>query len=154
MCIPETDVRAPQTAGGENGDITNANGLGELFDEALSILGTAGPEFKTFSDAIAELKTRLAEERFHLAVLSQFKRGKSTLLNALLGEAILPSSVVPLTAIPTFVRAGETRRALVYFDNGVPPRAFEADDAGAIREFIAQFVTESGNPKNACPSTV
>jgi len=149
VCLPESDVRAPQTTGGKNGDITNANRLGELFDEALSILGTAGPEFKLCSDAITELKTRFTEERFHLAVLGQFKRGKSTLLNALLGEAILPSSVVPLTAIPTFIRAGETRRALVYFDNGVPPRAFEAEDAAAIREFIAQFVTESGNPKNA-----
>lgn len=43
---------------------------------------------------MASLLERLREGRFHLAVLGQFKRGKSTLLNALVGEPILPVSVV------------------------------------------------------------
>jgi hypothetical protein len=54
-----------------------------------------------------------------LAVLGQFKRGKSTLLNALLGEPLLPTSVVPLTAIPTFLRAGrhwEAKESLDVFE--------------------------------------
>ena len=58
-----------------------------------------------------ELEKRLSQGRFHLAVLGQVKRGKSTLLNALLGEDVLPSSVVPLTAIPTFIQYGDTDRS-------------------------------------------
>ena len=42
---------------------------------------------------------RLAAGRFQLAVLGQFKRGKSTLLNALLGVDALATGVVPVTAI-------------------------------------------------------
>jgi ribosome biogenesis GTPase A len=55
---------------------------------------------------LAELRQRLATDRFQLAVLGQFKRGKSTLLNALLGASVLPTAVVPLTAIPTFIEGG------------------------------------------------
>ena len=38
------------------------------------------------------------DERLQLAVLGQFKRGKSTFINALLGAAVLPTGVIPLTA--------------------------------------------------------
>ena len=59
-----------------------------------------GGEFNTAGQKLQSLRNRLTEERFHLAVLGQFKRGKSTLLNALLGQTLLPMSVVPLTAGP------------------------------------------------------
>lgn len=36
------------------------------------------------------LRDRLQQERFRLAALGQFKRGKSTLLNALIGASALP----------------------------------------------------------------
>ena len=54
-----------------------------------------------------ELQARLDDARLRVAALGQFKRGKSTLLNALLGAPILPMGVTPVTAIPTFIRAGE-----------------------------------------------
>jgi hypothetical protein len=41
---------------------------------------------------------QLANGRFSLAVLGEFKRGKSTLINALLGEEVLPTDVLPTTA--------------------------------------------------------
>ena len=73
-----------------------------------------------------ELRQRLAIERFQLAVLGQFKRGKRPLLNALLGAPILPTAVVPLTAIPTFVEAG------------VVPRVRSIFASGATEEVIAE----------------
>ena len=44
------------------------------------------------------LAERVSESRFYVAVLGQFKRGKSTLINALLGDAILPTGVVPVVS--------------------------------------------------------
>lgn len=38
---------------------------------------------------------RLAEGRFYVACVGQFKRGKSTLINALVGQAVLPAGVAP-----------------------------------------------------------
>ena len=41
---------------------------------------------------IVPIIDKLRENRFNLVILGAFKRGKSTLINALLGEPILPTS--------------------------------------------------------------
>jgi hypothetical protein len=68
---------------------------------------------------IEELHGRLNAGRFHLAVQGQFKRGKNTLLNALLGESLLPTSVVPLKAVPTFIRLGDAPRIRVSYEEAL-----------------------------------
>jgi len=52
---------------------------------------------------ISRLLEKLQQNRFHLVILGAFKRGKSTLINALLGEAVLPTAVVPLTSVVTIL---------------------------------------------------
>ena len=64
-----------------------------LLGEALRIVDSLGDQFSGDNEKLRALRTRLEEGRFHLAVLGQFKRGKSTFLNAFLGEALLPTSV-------------------------------------------------------------
>lgn len=90
--------------------------------------------------ACAEIAKRWQERTFHLAVLGQFKRGKSTLVNALIGRPILPSAVLPLTAVPTFVRHATPERLIVHFSDG---RAEETDISA-----LARYVTEKENPNN------
>ena len=68
-------------------------------------------------ELLAHLQVRLATERFQLAVLGQFKRGKSTLLNALLRADVLPAGVIPVTAIPTFLEAAVTPAFSVTYSN-------------------------------------
>ncbi len=58
---------------------------------------------------------------FRLMVLGDMKRGKSTFLNALIGEKILPSDVNPCTAILTVLRYGSSKKVTVYFNDGKPP---------------------------------
>ncbi|MGA9753714.1 MAG: dynamin family protein, partial [Desulfobaccales bacterium] len=57
------------------------------------------PELK--GPHLARLIDKLRENRFNLVILGAFKRGKSTLINALLGEPILPTAIVPLTSVVT-----------------------------------------------------
>ncbi|MEU6284406.1 dynamin family protein [Streptomyces sp. NPDC047028] len=57
------------------------------------------------------LLARLAEDRFRLAVVGQFSRGKSTLMNALLGGPYLPTGTQPMTSVVTTVRYGSRPRA-------------------------------------------
>jgi GTPase Era involved in 16S rRNA processing len=73
---------------------------------AQQVLEEMGEDGSGYKARIGELRDRLMEGRFRLAVLGQFKRGKSSLLNALLGEPLLPVGVLPLTAIPTVLRHG------------------------------------------------
>ena len=99
----------------------------ELGDQALA------------SDARAE-HDRLMEARFFVACLGQFKRGKSTLLNALVGQAILPVGVVPVTSVVTILRYGDRPTATVRFSDGhTEPVAVDA---------IAMFIDERQNPGN------
>ena len=64
----------------------------------------ADDEFR--ATACRELMVKLAEDRFTLAVLGQFNRGKSSLMNAIMGRQILPTGVLPLTSAITVLRYG------------------------------------------------
>lgn len=53
------------------------------------------------------LRGKLASKTFQLVVLGQFKRGKTSFINALSGEDLLPTAVVPLTSIITILKYGK-----------------------------------------------
>ncbi len=122
--------------------------VGHILEEAARCFHELGEGFRDLSVQAAALQERLASGRFHLAVLGQFKRGKSTLLNALLGTSLLPTAVVPLTALPTFIRNGSHPAVRVSFLDERPPQRVDVHDAAGIAEVLAGFVTETGNPKN------
>lgn len=95
-------------------------------------------------DRVAERAGRLAERlgrgRFHISVLGEFKRGKSTFLDALVGTAVLPTGALPVTAVTTEVGYGPPGAAVVYLD-GTRRELREGEE-------IADYVTESKNPSN------
>lgn len=88
-----------------------------------------------------ELAARIREGRFYVACLGQFKRGKSTLINALVGDPVLPMGFLPVTAVPTVVRFGEECGARVRTQNGAWQPIPLSD--------LKSFVTEEQNPENA-----
>ena len=55
-----------------------------------------------------EARERLAARTVPVAVVGEFKRGKSTLVNALLRTQVCPVDADVVTAVPTLVRYGET----------------------------------------------
>ena len=81
------------------------NALAAALDE-LAGLGTERDR-----EQIAALRDRLDAARLRVLVAGEAKRGKSTLINALLGREVLPSGVTPLTAVTTTVRYGDDERA-------------------------------------------
>src|SRR5438093_6022881 len=93
--------------------------LGQEADRLLRIASLAeqfnNQQIATDARSAAE---RIAEGRFYVACVGQFKRGKSTLLNALIGHPILPSGIVPVTAVPTIMRFGESHGARVRLRSG------------------------------------
>jgi len=81
------------------------------------------------------------EQRFlDIAVLGQFKAGKSSFLNALTGKAVLPVGSIPVTSVITRLSAGEHDRSVVTFHGGGVREA-------SIEE-LDDYVSESGNPEN------
>jgi GTPase Era involved in 16S rRNA processing len=89
---------------------------------------------------LREIGEKLGGNRFHLVVLGQFKRGKSTFINSLLGDRVLPTSVVPLTSIVTLLKYGEEEVVEVLFNDG--------SKTTISRDQLEEYVTERGNPSN------
>jgi septin family protein len=77
--------------------------------------------------------TKLRENRFSIVIVGEFKRGKSTVLNALLGRPVLPQKAAPCTAIITQITYGEPPQVRVLFADGTP------DERLTPEEFKAKY---------------
>ena len=88
--------------------------------------------------ADAAARARLGHAR--VLVLGEAKRGKSTLVNALYGQPLLPTGALPLTSVPTVVAAGPGPRAEVRHRDG-------SSQPLDLHE-LAAAVSEKGNPGN------
>lgn len=84
---------------------------------------------------------RVQGHTVNLVVAGQFKRGKTTLIDALVGADLLPRAVVPATSVITLVRHGPAVRVAIEFDDGRRREIVPAE--------LADYVTEDGNPRNA-----
>ena len=129
-------------------EIPAPGNLAGILSAGQKYLAALGPGYLVYAEQLAGLEQRLGEGRFHLAVLGQVKRGKSTLINALLGEDVLPSSVVPLTAIPTFIRYGKEKGIRVRYSDRRPDDVFTAKTAPDLNRLLRAIVTEEENPEN------
>jgi GTPase SAR1 family protein len=69
--------------------------------------------------------TNLQQGVFRLMVLGDMKRGKSTFLNALIGENLLPSDVNPCTALLTVLRYGAEKKVTVHFTGDRLPESLD-----------------------------
>lgn len=127
--------------------VVGASDLLAILQQASDCLASLEPRQGCAHQKLEDLKKRLLQERFHLAILGQFKRGKSTLLNALLGAELLPTAVLPLTAIPTFLLWGPETRSRVIYQKG-PSEEVSFPHIDDLASFLSQLVTETGNPHN------
>jgi small GTP-binding protein len=108
-----------------------------LLTALAELSGLAGDEDRA---TLGTLRDRLAGRRLRVLVAGEAKRGKSTLINALLGRSLLPTGVTPLTALATTVRYGREEGAAAVFRDG---RA-----EGFPLSALDDLVTERGNPGN------
>lgn len=129
-------------------DPATVPGLAGLLAAASRQLEALGSPGNTHATQLRSLGERLDAGRFHLAVLGQFKRGKSTFINALLESPLLPSSVVPLTALPTFIRWGDRAEARVCYQDGRAPEIGPSGPEEPLEVFLSRYVSEAGNPCN------
>ena len=91
--------------------------------------------------ASRELLTRLADDRFNLMLVGRFSRGKSTLINAVLGHPYLPTGILPLTSVITTVRYGSRPQVVLNFRNAGLPREIPLSQ-------LPEYVTQQSNPGN------
>lgn len=122
----------------DNGDSASQTAL----MDATEMLGTFAEQLHVPSvrPMLRGLQQKLASGRFNLAVLGQMKRGKSSVINALLGAEVLPTGILPLTSVITKVRYGTSPLARIHYNSG----NIEEIAPGDLHEYIA----EASNPGN------
>ncbi len=75
-----------------------------------------------------------------VAVLGQFKAGKSSFLNSFLNQSLLPVGNIPVTAVISRISYGPQNKITVTFNDGSCQEIASQE--------IQEYVSETGNPEN------
>jgi len=94
-----------------------------------------------FRNTLAMLLDRIETTAFEIGVFGRVSSGKSSLLNHLLEQNVLPIGVTPVTAVPTRISFGPQPQATIEFAES-KPQLVELSR-------LAEFSTEQQNPANA-----
>lgn len=99
---------------------------------------------------------KIADDRFKLAVVGQIGRGKSSLINAIVGRELLPTGLQPLSSTITVLKFGPTERLIIRYTglqlHEILPVCALADYVTAV----TQGITEGSLPprsKSHCHSS-
>ncbi|HEV7651941.1 MAG TPA: dynamin family protein [Actinophytocola sp.] len=93
---------------------------------------------------LAEAKRRLADPVINVVIAGEFKQGKSSLVNALVGAPICPVDDDAATAVPTFVRHGDEASAELMWIGEDAPR--EGIDLADLRKHVVEDGAGVGDP--------
>ena len=77
------------------------------------------------AQTLQQLRQKISSDTFKIMVMGNFKNGKSTFINALLGQEILPAYAVPTTAIINEIKYGEKPKAVLHFLNPLPEKMYD-----------------------------
>ncbi len=114
--------------------------VGDLLHSALELFQKNNNEAR--ETQCRNLLVKLAEDRFNLVVVGQFKRGKSSLMNAIIGRDLLPTGFLPLTSAITTLSFGPQEKVYIKREGLV----FDQDISFTE---LPEYVTEQGNPGNS-----
>ena len=82
--------------------------------------------------AVSALCDRLQTPNIRIAVFGPFNYGKSTLLNALLGDKAVPMDLVPTTGAPILIRYGEALHTTIRLRSG---EIIQAPGTGILEDY-------------------
>lgn len=75
-------------------------------------------EGQKLCNIIKKTADQISSRKYIAAIIGEFKRGKSSLINAIVGADILPTDILPMTAVVTRVVYGTKRKILIKYKDG------------------------------------
>lgn len=116
------------------------NELVKMLHESSEVIDSLS--MAQFARNLADIGHKVNNDTFKIQVVGDFKNGKSTFINALLGEDILPAYAVPCTAVINEVKYGEEKRAVLHFLDPLPERIPE----GMAQRALDHMAKHKGGP--------
>lgn len=92
--------------------------LGVMLSQASEVVSNLN--MTTASENLGQLSQKVNNDTFKIQVVGTFSNGKSTVINSLLGEEVLPAYALPTTAVINEVKYGEKKEAILHFRNPLP----------------------------------
>ena len=125
-----------------------SNYILDTINEIKKVLGKNDYRKKRYNKDLEWFEDRkniFKDNIIRVAIMGITSSGKSTLVNALFGEKILPMAIRPSSSIIITACKGETRQAIIYFKDK-KPQILEGNNLN--EEIIGQYADESKNPNN------
>lgn len=88
---------------------------------------------------LKNLEERLKNHIFSVGIMGEFRRGKSTVINALLGQEIVPADIVPCSATLNYVKWNVNKGAEIYFKDGT----VQSVDVEDLAKYVTKITKES-----------
>lgn len=76
------------------------------------------PGGAAYAKIYTELAEQLSSRTYRVAVIGEFKRGKSSLVNCILGTEVLPTDILPTTAVVNRIKYGTEQKIEIYYKDG------------------------------------
>lgn len=92
--------------------------LGGMLSDASEVINDLN--MSSASENLDKLSKKVNNDTFKIQVIGTFSNGKSTVINSLLGEEVLPAYALPTTAVINEVKYGDNKEAILYFRNPLP----------------------------------
>ena len=92
--------------------------LSNMLSESSEVINELN--MSSASENLGKLNDKINNDTFKIQVIGTFNNGKSTVINALLGENVLPAYAVPTTAVINEVKYGDKKEAILHFRNPLP----------------------------------
>lgn len=90
-------------------------------------------------ELIDEVLDKVANDSFDIAIVGEFKRGKSTLINSLLGKDVLPTDILPCSATLNRVTYSITPLVKIEYKDGHT----EEIDINRLPDYVTKLTEES-----------
>lgn len=97
---------------------------------------------RNLGSSLNALITKASQQEMIVPVIGMQGMGKSTLINGILKENIMPNNADETTCVPVEVRYGTSRNAEVFFKNSASSVTIKTQDE------LAQYVDNNFNPAN------
>jgi hypothetical protein len=121
----------PDADGAGPAKLTRVTQLVDLCQKACEAYGR-----DDLAARLGVLRRGLVDPSIHVVVAGEFKQGKSSLVNGLVGATVCPVDDDVATALPTYVRYGQTAEAFLIYDTDPPRR--ESIEMDAVREHVVE----------------
>lgn len=104
--------------------------LGSMLSDSAEVISELN--MTSASENLNKLSEKVSNDTFKIQIIGTFKNGKSTFINSLLGEPVLPAYALPCTAVINEVKYGEEKEAILHFRNPLPDKLPESISPKAL----------------------